>query len=186
MTLPSLSGDGDRLEASYKARAGEDDRFQQVSIGANRTDPREVRTDVSTTIADGVAGVARSLFTVEDQLTASNVARRKSSHELLESGFLLVRVDVEFGVQPLRLLLDFGPIFLHVRPDGVDPQARYGRRTFQCFNQFQAHDSSADWSKADSNRSTSSGPAVRSEYASWTSCSVESLARARTSAAVVR
>ena len=47
-------------------------------------------------------------------------------------------------------------------------------------------DSSVDCSKAASSRSTSTGPAVRSASASRASCSGVSLARARTSAAVVR
>ena len=85
----------DRLEAAHEAGTGKNDRLQKVAIGSNRADAREVGADVSPPVADGMTGEAGCLFTVEDKLTASDVARRQGRHELLEPGFLPGRVDVE-------------------------------------------------------------------------------------------
>ena len=120
-----------------KLALGKDDRLQKVAIGADRADPREVGTDVSPPVADRMTGVAGRLFTVEDELTPADVARREGRHELLEPGLLPGRVDVEPGVEPLGLFLDAGSVFRQVGLDRVDPQAGNGRRIRQGFDELQ-------------------------------------------------
>ena len=99
--LAVAGGDGDRLEAAHQAGAREDDRLEQVALGPNRADLGQVGADVAAAIADGVAGVAGGLFTVEDELAPADVAGRQRGQELLELGFLLGRIDVDPGEERL-------------------------------------------------------------------------------------
>ncbi len=186
VNLAVVGGDGDRLEAAHEADAGKDDGLHEVAFGADRADLGEVGADVSPAVADGVAGEASRLFTVEDKLAPADVAGGERRHELLQSDLLLGRVHVELGVECLGLFWTAGLYFARwaltastLKLDNADDSAR-------ALTSFRPSASSVDCSKAASKRSTSTGPADRNASASRESCSGVSFARARTSAAVVR
>ena len=84
--LAVIRGDGDRLEAAHQAGAREYDRLEQVAIGSNRADLRQVRADVSAAIADGVARVASGFFAVEDKLAAADVAGGQGGQAAARAG----------------------------------------------------------------------------------------------------
>ena len=114
--------DQHRLVALNEAGAGEDDALQQVALRANRTDPRQVGTKVSADVADGVAGGARGLLAVEDELALAHVTFRQRGQHLLEALALGAGVGVERRQQRLGGFADPGREFRQFRLHHVGPQ----------------------------------------------------------------
>ena len=82
--------DGDHgLVAAHEARAGVDDRFQEILPFAYLADARKVWADVAALIADGMAGQACGFAAVEHGLTPADVALFKRGKHLVE--FLRLR-----------------------------------------------------------------------------------------------
>ena len=97
-----LQLDSDRLVAAREARARKHDRFEQISLGADFANSRQVRTDAAANVADGVAGQAGNLGVVEHLLAAAHVARLHRREQLIEALTLPGRVGVQRGEQWLR------------------------------------------------------------------------------------
>ena len=76
--------DADRLVTADEARAREHDRFEQVALGADAADAREVRADGPADVADLVARDALRLRVVEHELPAADVARLQVREHLFE------------------------------------------------------------------------------------------------------
>ena len=62
------------LVAADKAGAGVEHGFQQVAPFTNLADLGEIGTDFAARVADGMAGDASGFLTVEDGLTAADIA----------------------------------------------------------------------------------------------------------------
>src|SRR5207248_9370859 len=99
---------------------------QQVAFGARLGDVRQVRADVAAQVADGVAGEAGRLLTVEDRAAARHVAVLEARQQFVHVGLLLPGVDAQAGVQGRGLLLDRRAEFLEPRLERLDAQARPG------------------------------------------------------------
>ena len=137
--LAVVRGDDDRLVAADEAGAGEDDRLEQVALGADLADPGQVGADVAAEVADGVAGEAGGLLAVEDGLAAADVAARRASAASSSSwAFCLAASTLSLAYRASACFWTGGPYFARCGLMRVDPQAREGRRLAEGLDQLQA------------------------------------------------
>src|SRR5262249_17795395 len=109
--------------AAHEAGARKNDRFQQVALGTDGPDLRQIGPDVAAAITDLVAGETGRFGAVEDKLPASDVSVLGRSEQLFEMSNLLGMVCVYFRIKFYRLLLDARGILDDSLLDGGDTQA---------------------------------------------------------------
>ena len=161
--LAVLGRDDDRLEAPHEAGAGEEDRLEQVALGADLADLGQVGADLAAEVADRVAGDAGRLGAVEDRLAAADVAAGRASPGTPPAcAFCPAASAFERRVQSLPASVwTFAAELRQPRLERLDPQAGPGRRLLQGRDAASARPPRrGDCSKAASRRSTSSGPAA--------------------------
>src|SRR5688572_19759736 len=106
MLLAAGRDDEDRFIAAHEAGVGKNDRLEQIALGADSGDARQIRSDLAAQVTDGMTDNAGGLLAVEDDLAAANVASFDLADQLFESGFLLAGVRVERRQQRLCFLLE--------------------------------------------------------------------------------
>ena len=125
--LPALRRDDDGLVAAGEAGVREDDRLEQIALGADLADRRQVRTERPAVIADRVARAACGLRAVEQELAAPRIAVADRAQQLFELAHLRGRVRGQRREQRFAALLNRGRVLRQPRAQHVGPHARCAR-----------------------------------------------------------
>lgn len=136
--LAGGGGDGDGFVAADETGTGEDDRFEEIAFVADLSDASEVGADISSAIADGVAGEAGGFGAVEDSMSATDVAVFQIDQELFEAFALSAGAFGQFFEDGVGEFAKFGSVRLERFFDEFGAEGGESRGGFQSGDQMLA------------------------------------------------